>query len=143
MTSENMTIRTKLKDMLFETQDVMSELRKNLQMYNAHKHKVSPTYRKKMEKMKSNLNLVTSFSQCLFVCSYSYIFLKLVAFNHYKKFNFLTKFFLITFYCATIEPATLASCNFYVNIILILISISWNSFLSEIKLFPGSVLIFI
>lgn len=112
MDLQNKSFKTALKDIITEAQDVMAELRKNIQMYNEHKNKISSAYKMKMERLKSNLNLVTSFSQNLFVCSYSLLFMKLIIFNHYRKFNLLTKFSLLTFYCLTIEPMTLASCKY-------------------------------
>lgn len=110
--------QTKLKDFIERSQDDLTNLKKNLQMYNPHKDKVSQPYREKMERLKRNINFVISSSQTLFVCSYSFVFLKLVLFNHYRKFNPLIKFSLFSFYCLTIEPLTLASCKLTAYFIL-------------------------
>ena len=109
----------KLRSVIQQSQDAMDELKTNLQMYNTHKDKVSPTYHNQMEKIKRNMNLIIASSQSAFVCSYSFLFLKLVLFNHYRRYSPAIKFTLFCFYGLTLEPLTLASCNnqnLYINI---------------------------
>ena len=100
-----------LKDYITVTDDIMVDLRKNLQMYNAHKDRVSAAYRDRMDEINRDLNFTISLSQNLFVCTYSSIFIKLLLFTRYKKFNPVIKFSLFSFFCLTLELLTLASCK--------------------------------
>ena len=105
--------KNKLKDYVTETDDVMVDLRKNLQMYNAHRDRVSGAYRERMDEINRDLNFTISLSQNLFVCAYSSIFIKLIIFTKYKKFSPFIKFSMFSFFCLTLEPLTLASCKHY------------------------------
>ena len=103
--------QNKLKDYVTETDDVMVDLRKNLQMYNAHRDRVSGAYRERMDEINRDLNFTISLSQNLFVCAYSSIFIKLIIFTKYKRFNPFIKFSMFSLFCLTLEPLTLASCR--------------------------------
>ena len=103
--------QNKLKDYVTETDDIMVDLRKNLQMYNAHRERVSGAYRERMDEINRDLNFTISLSQNLFVCAYSSIFIKLIIFKKYKRFNPYIKFSLFSLFCLTLEPLTLASCK--------------------------------
>ena len=111
METQTPNFRLRLRGLLEGNQDVISELKKNIQMYNVHKDKVSPAYRSQMERIKRNIDFVVAGSQNAFICSYSFLFVKLILFNHYKRFNIPTKFVLLSFYCFTVEPFALASCK--------------------------------
>ena len=100
-----------LKDYVSETDDIMVDLRKNLQMYNAHRDRVSGAYRERMDEINRDLNFTISLSQNLFVCAYSSIFIKLIIFTKYKRFNPFIKFSLFSLFCLTLEPLTLVSCK--------------------------------
>jgi hypothetical protein len=109
-------LRTKVKEYLEDNELKISDLKEKLTMYNQHKERVSKPYQIKMEKIKRRLNLVNHGSQASFAIAYSFLYIKLIVFNHYKRLNIPIKLGLFCLYTYTLEPLTVGTCKSFFDI---------------------------
>lgn len=101
-----------LIDHFEQNKDALADFNEKVRQFNQHRDKISQPYKLKMERIKRNFDMANDFSQSLFVYSYSFLFLKMIFFNHYSAMNLPIKFSLVCLYSISLEPLTLASCNF-------------------------------